>query len=164
MSEMNSNSTDGGVEVRSNLAPRLRTGWASWLARFSMAVLLFETVTGLAITLAPFHPAVQYSVLVHTALGALTLLPVAWYCLRHWMDYRHWAWSHVTMLGYLALAGLAVCSASGLVLMGEAVFGLRTSLLWRLVHLISTLVMLAGLVPQLSGRTWQAGQAIVQKA
>ncbi len=53
-----------------------------------MAVLLFETVTGLAITLAPFYPAVQYSVLIHSAIGALTLVPVAWYCLRHWMDYR----------------------------------------------------------------------------
>ena len=82
---------------------RHAVGWASWLARFSMAVLLFETITGLAITLAPFHPSVQYGVLVHTALGALTLLPVAWYCLRHWLDYRHWAMSHVTVLGYLAL-------------------------------------------------------------
>ena len=85
----------------------------------------------------------QYGVLVHTALGALTLLPVARYCLRHWLDYRHWAWSHVTVLGYVALAGLAVCSVSGLVLMGEAMFGVRTSALWRQVHLISTLGMLA---------------------
>ena len=114
-----------------------------------MAVLLFETITGLAITLAPFHPAVQYGVLVHTALGALTLLPVAWYCLKHWLDYRHWATSHVTVLGYVALLGLAVCSVSGLVLMGEAVFGTRTSMLWRQVHLISTLVMLAGRLPHL---------------
>ncbi len=128
---------------------RHAVGWASWLARFSMAVLLFETITGLAITLASFHPAVQYGVLIHTALGALTLLPVAWYCLKHWLDYRHWATSHVTVLGYVALLGLAVCSVSGLVLMGEAVFGTRTSMLWRQVHLISTLVMLAGLLPHL---------------
>ncbi len=128
---------------------RSQAGWASWLARFCMAVLLFETVTGLAVTLAPFHPAVQYSVLVHTALGALTLLPVAWYCLRHWLDYRHWALSQVTVLGCVALWGLVVCSLSGLVLMGEAIFGVRTSALWRQVHLISTLVMLAGLLPHL---------------
>lgn len=124
-------------------------GWASWLARFSMATLLFETLTGLAITLAPFHPSIQYGVLLHTAVGALTLLPVAWYCLKHWLDYRHWAWSHVTVLGYVALLGLAICSASGLVLMGEAIFGVRTTAFWRQTHLISTIVMLAGLVPHL---------------
>ena len=149
MPQSNQNQTGGAPELRPNPAARIRTGWASWLARFSMAVLLFETFTGLAITLAPFHPAVQYGVLVHTALGALTLLPVAWYCLRHWLDYRHWAMSHVTVLGYVALWGLVVCSVSGLVLMGEAVFGVRTSALWRQVHLISTLVMLAGLLPHL---------------
>ena len=135
--------TTGREVGRDEPRKRAPAGWASWLARFSMAVLLFETITGLAITLAPFHPSVQYGVLVHTALGALTLLSVARYCLRHWLDYRHWAWSHVTVLGYVALAGLAVCSVSGLVLMGEAMFGVRTSALWRQVHLISTLGMLA---------------------
>ncbi len=150
MSEPNPNSdssADLNAADRSERGPAC--GWASWLARFSMAALLFETITGLAITLAPFHPAVQYGVLVHTALGALTLLPVAWYCLRHWLDNRHWALSHVTVLGYVALWGLVVCSVSGLVLMGEAVFGTRTSALWRQTHLISTLVMLAGLLPHL---------------
>ncbi len=38
--------------------PRLRTGWDSVLARLSLATLLFETMTGLAITLSPFHPVV----------------------------------------------------------------------------------------------------------
>src|SRR5262245_15771996 len=122
MNESMPRRTSGGKVGQEERRERATAGWGSWLARFSMAVLLFETVSGLAITLAPFHPVVQYGVLVHTALGALTLLPVAWYCVRHWLDYRHWAWSHVTVLGYVALAGLAVCSASGLVLMGEAVF------------------------------------------
>ena len=48
--------------------PGPRLGWAALLTRFSLATLGFETLTGLAITLAPFHPAVQWSVLVHTAL------------------------------------------------------------------------------------------------
>ena len=58
-------------------------------------------------------------------------------------------WSHVTVLGYVALLGLVVCSVSGLVLMGEAVLGVRTLAFWRQAHLISTLVMLAGLLPHL---------------
>lgn len=132
-------------------APRLlRTGWASHLARLSFAVLLVEAVTGLAITLAPFHAATQWSVLFHTGLGAVTLLPVAWYCAAHVADYRRHAASHITVLGWVALVTLAVCSLSGLVIAAEALFGVRSSLLWRNVHLISTLALLVAVAPHLA--------------
>ncbi|MHB9007108.1 MAG: multiheme c-type cytochrome [Limisphaerales bacterium] len=127
----------------------LRTGWSTRLARFSLAVLLFETLTGLVITLAPFTPTVQWSVLLHTAIGALTLLPVVWYCLRHLADYGPRASSHLTVLGWFTLAGLAVASASGVVLTAQAVFGVKTGGAWRILHLIATGVMLIGLIPHL---------------
>ena len=126
-----------------------KRGWESWLAKLSMAALLFEAVTGLAITFGPFHAAVQWSVLVHTVVGALTLLPLAWYCAAHWWEYRHWALSHIVLLGYVSLLGLAVCSASGVVLTVQGLFGVKTSPVWRQVHLVSTFVTLAGLVPHL---------------
>lgn len=127
----------------------LRTGWASRLAWFGLAVLVFEAVTGLAITVAPFHAATQWSVLVHTGVGALTLLPLAWYCVIHVADYRRYAASHITVLGWVALGGLTVCSLSGLVVAVEALWGVRSSLLWRNMHLISTLVLLTGVLPHL---------------
>jgi len=49
-------------------------GWMGWLIRFSIAALLFETLTGLAITFLPFHPALQWGVLLHTAIGAVMLV------------------------------------------------------------------------------------------
>src|ERR1041384_7198429 len=98
-----------------SLAP-FRTGWASALARFSMAAILFETVTGLFVTLSRFNTAVQWSVLIHTAVGAVTLLPVAWYLAAHWADYRKYALSHIVLLGYVSLLGLVVCSVSGVAL------------------------------------------------
>ena len=52
-----------------------RTGWRSTLGVTAAASLLFETLTGLAITFAPFHAAVEWSVILHTAVGVLTLLP-----------------------------------------------------------------------------------------
>lgn len=130
--------------------PRPHPGWTSGLARFALGVLLFETFTGLAITLSPFHPAVQWGVLAHTAVGALTLVPVALYCLRHVAEYRRHPASHLTVLGWLALGALAVVSASGGWLTIEALFGLRTSAWLRRTHLIATWVLLAGLVPHLA--------------
>src|SRR5512138_3108288 len=124
-----------------------RTGWLHWLARLSMGALLFEIVSGLAITIAPFRPTVQWGVLLHTVAGAALLLPVAWYCVRHIAEYRTYAWSHITVLGWAAVLGLAVACVSGVVLTLQALAGMRTEPLWRTVHLVSTLVMLAGVVP-----------------
>lgn len=128
----------------------LRTGWKSRLAQFSMAALLFEIITGFAVTFAPFHPTVQWSLIVHTVVGAVILLPVAFYCARHIADYRTYAWSHITLLGWVALAGLAATCASGIVLTAQAVFGVRTTSLWRTTHLVTTIIMLAGLLPHLA--------------
>jgi len=135
-----------GLGNPSGRRPAQLTGWTGWLVRVSLAALLFETFTGLAITVLPFHSAVQWGVLLHTGIGGLALLPIAWYCARHIADYRAYAASQVTVLGWLGLAGLAVVSLSGLVLTLQAVLGVRTSFLWRQVHLISTLAMLAGVV------------------
>lgn len=124
-------------------------GWGSILARFCMAVLGFETLSGLWVTLAPFHPSVQWGVLVHTVVGAVTLLPVAWYCLRHVSDYRGYPRSHITVLGWVGLWGLVGATVTGLVLGVEGFWGIRTEPVWRQAHLISTVVMLVGLLPHL---------------
>ncbi|HXV75831.1 MAG TPA: multiheme c-type cytochrome, partial [Candidatus Polarisedimenticolaceae bacterium] len=125
----------------------LRTGWASWLATTAGGLLLFEVVSGLAVTLAPFHPVVEWGVLLHTLVGALTLLPLGWYLAAHWLDYKHFALSHVVLLGYVATVSLAVCSVSGLVVTFEGLLALRISTLWRQIHLVSTLVTLVAVLP-----------------
>jgi hypothetical protein len=140
---------------------RLRTGWASTLARITMATLLFEAVSGLAITLSPFHSAVQWSVILHTIVGAVTLMPLAWYCGAHILDYRRYAFSHVVLLGYLALLGLIVCSVSGVVVTWQGLFGIRTTAFWRQTHLISTLVTLVAVVPHLLSALWRAAKSEV---
>ncbi|MEE8384384.1 MAG: multiheme c-type cytochrome, partial [Dehalococcoidia bacterium] len=117
--------------------------------RFSMGILVFEAITGLAITFGPFHASVQWSVLLHTVIGALTLLPVAWYCTVHWLDYRHYRFNHDVLLGYVAVAALAVCSVSGLVVTWQGLFGVRTAPIWRQVHLYSTYALLAATLPHL---------------
>lgn len=138
------------------------TGWASWLARFSMAALVFEAVSGLIITLSPFHAAIQWGLIVHTVVGAVTLLPLAWYCAQHWRDYRSHAASHITLLGYVGLLALVVCSLSGAILTGQGLFGIRISGWLRQTHLISTFAVLATLLPHVAFsflRVWRQGTA-----
>jgi hypothetical protein len=128
-------------------APTFRTGWRAGLTKLALVTLVFETVTGLLITFAPFHAAVEWSVLLHTALGLLTLIPLTWYFVVHWLDYKRFALSDVVLLGYVAVAALLVTSVSGLVVTWQGLFALHMSAVWRNVHLVSTLVALVASVP-----------------
>jgi hypothetical protein len=127
----------------------VRTGWASLLARLGLFVLLLEATTGLAITFGPFHPVIEWSVLIHTLVGLLTLLPISWYLVLHWGDYSHYKLSHVVLLGYVGGLALLVCALSGLVVTWQGLFAVRMSNAWRQVHLISTFVTLAATLPHL---------------
>jgi len=126
---------------------RFRTGWSATLSKLALTALLFEAVTGLAVTLAPFSAAVEWSVVLHTLIGLATLAPLTWYFWVHWDDYRRFSLSDVVLLGYVAVVALLVVSVSGLVVTWQGVFGLRMSPLWRNVHLVSTLVALAASLP-----------------
>jgi hypothetical protein len=112
-----------------------------------MALLLFEAVSGLVITLASFNAAMQWNVLLHTLVGIAMLLPVAWYCAVHWDDYRSYAMSHVVFLGYVAVVALLVCAVSGAVVTWQGLFAVSMSGVWRNVHLISGIAVLVGMLP-----------------
>lgn len=124
-----------------------QSGWTSGLAKISMGILLFEAISGLAIRFLPFHSTIQWSVIVHTFIGVLAAGPVIWYVARHWIEYRKHAMSHVVLLGYVGLAGLVICGISGLIVTWQGLFGLKSSALWREVHLLSTFLILVTILP-----------------
>lgn len=126
-----------------------RAGWPAVLSQAAAAILLFELISGLAITFGPLHPATEWGLLLHTVVGVITIVPLAWYLVRHWKDYADQALSDVLVLGYVALGALAVCVVSGLVVTWQALFGLKTSQVWRYIHLVSTLLTLAASLPHI---------------
>ncbi|HEX7959758.1 MAG TPA: multiheme c-type cytochrome [Terriglobales bacterium] len=126
-----------------------RTGWTTVLARSAGAVLLFELVSGLAITFGPFRPVIQWGLLLHTVVGVLTIAPLVWYFVRHWEDYSNQALSDVVLLGYIGMGALFACLISGIAVTCQALFGIRTSPWLRYAHLISTLLALAAGLPHI---------------
>jgi hypothetical protein len=108
-----------------------------------MGWLILEAATGLAVTYGPFHAFVQWGLLIHTLIGTVMLVPVCWYCAAHWLAYRDQAISDVVLLGYAAAAALLICCASGAVVTFQALLAIRTSPVWRDIHLISTFALLA---------------------
>ncbi|MCP4902655.1 MAG: hypothetical protein GY906_37300 [bacterium] len=132
-----------------HLNEKVRTGWGSVLARMAMAALLVEAFTGLMVTLAPFHAVVEWSLLAHTAIGLVVLVPLTIYMTLHWVDYQRHSLSDVVLVGYIAAVALLVCAVSGMVVTFQGLFALRMTPMWRYTHLVSTVVLLVMLVPHL---------------
>jgi hypothetical protein len=150
------------MQVNESATAPARSGWSSVLSRATAAILFFELITGLAITFGPFHPAVQWGLLFHTIVGVASIAPVCWYFLRHWRAYRTQAMSDVLLLGYAGAIVLGICILSGVVLTGQALFGVRTWAWLRYTHLISTLLGVAATLPHLVlalVRRWRAEYA-----
>jgi len=130
-------------------------GWSSLLSRGVGAVLLFELVSGLAVTFGPFHPVVEWGLIFHTIFGSLSVGPVYWYFVRHWRTYRSQAMSDALLLGYAGACVLTICILSGLILTGQALFGVKTWAWLRYLHLISTLLGVAATLPHLVLAFWR---------
>jgi len=143
------------MQPSNSFANSVRTGWSSVLARAVGGIFLFELVSGLAITFGPFHPAIEWGLLLHTIVGLLAIVPLAWYFVLHWKDYISQTLSDVLLLGYVAIGALAVCAVSGTWITGQALFGIRTSPWLRYAHLISTLLALAAFVPHVFIAWWR---------
>ena len=125
----------------------VKTGWSTALTRLGVGALLYLSVSGLLITFSPFAAWVEWNVLAHTVIGLLAFVPIIWYSLAHWDDYKKYNLSDALLLGYVSALAFLVCVLSGLVVTWQGLFGIRMSPLWRNVHLYSTFVALGtGLV------------------
>ncbi len=123
--------------------------WRRALSGFTLGILLFETVTGLTIYLLPFSIFNQFAVIVHTVLGVLTLVPVVWYLGQHWLRRYRGAFNHFQLLGYASAGAFVVLVVSGVVLTWQALFSVRISYAWDLVHIWATFVFFALLAAHL---------------
>ncbi len=123
--------------------------WRRALTGPALGLLLFETLSGLAIYLLPFSELNQFNVLIHTAIGILMIAPVGWYLWRHWRQRYRGNLNHFQLLGYISAAALLTLVVSGLVLTWQALFATRISYMWDYVHIVTTFVFAAGLATHL---------------
>jgi hypothetical protein len=113
------------------------TGWTSGLTFTVTLGLAIEALTGVWILVAPFSLVSQLVVLAHGVAGLLMLAPYVVYQLRHYADWREQTLSVVKLIGYVAMALVLACMASGLVVTYDGLFGRRLSRVWDQVHLVT---------------------------
>ncbi len=157
MGDWKSSNTTGGTSgpVSSGREMDRAREWRSPLAILVGGGLLFLTLSGLSIWLLPFSVPNQVMVILHTVGGLAFLVPCLWYSLRHWWLYRSSPMSHIKLLGYVGWGVLGACGASGIVLTFQASFGNRINYGWDTVHIITTLAILAFIVPHLLLIVWR---------
>ncbi len=121
--------------------------WRRGLAAVTLAWLVFETVSGLAIYLLPFSVPNQWMVVVHTVAGLLALVPALFYQVRHLAVYWSRSLTAIKVMGYLASAATLAAVVSGVVLTWQALLGSRISYGWDVAHVISTFALIAFTLP-----------------
>lgn len=143
------------MQLNNDHTEHLGSGWSSILSRGIGAVLLFELVSGLAVTFGPFRPTIEWGLIFHTLVGILAVGPICWYFIQHWKTYRTQAMSDVLLLGYAGAFVLAICMLSGLIVAAQGLFGVKTWAWMRYLHLISTLLGVAATLPHLILAFWR---------
>jgi len=134
----------GNQGVGSNIvrAAEQARQWRAQLAILTAGFLAFGALSGLAIWLLPFSQPVQVTVLLHTFIGILFVVPCLWYTLRHLARYWNSPLSHIQILGYLGGAAVLLCLISGGVVTWNGIAGTRLSYGWDAVHIITTFAIL----------------------
>ena len=132
----------------------LRTaGWSDTVGRWVSGVTAYLLLSGLAIYVLPFSLFNQHSVVLHTLIGVLFLLPFVVYVVRHIRVYRSYPSTHIKFSGYAAGAMAMICCVSGVVLTYESALGTRITYLWQTTHVLTTFGVLVFLGAHL-GTLW----------
>ena len=133
--------------------------WRQRLLYCVAGLMVFETLTGLAIYLLPFSIPSQWTVVFHTVAGVAFVAPFLWYQVRHWKLYRSLRVSHVVLTGYFAMVTTLVLIVSGLVLTFQAIFTKSIGHAWDLAHIWATFGLIAAVVPHVGTLIVRAARA-----
>ncbi len=115
--------------------------YRSFLTWIATSVVAYSLLSGLLITLLPFGIYVQYSIIIHTSVGLVALVPLVAAVYLHWQRRKGDAPVPVARTAMIAIAALVACVATGLVISAMALFGTWVPRWLDTVHLVSALVL-----------------------
>lgn len=131
------------------------SSWSSKLLYLVSGFLLFEILTGLSISFLPFSLSNQVMVLLHTGAGLIFMVPYLWYQFKHWLKYKDRPLNEFSITGYVGMAATTTAIITGIVLTWQALFMSSIGTVWRNIHLISTFVLIASVLPHVFLIIWR---------
>jgi len=127
------NPKDMSQENEDKLHPDFRS-LLTWLAS---GILCYLLVSGALVYWLPFSVYSQYSVIVHTITGVVSLIPASWVVYLHWRRRDRDVSGSVAVLAKLAVVLLVASAVSGLTVVLQAGFGRSVQSIWWLLHQLS---------------------------
>jgi hypothetical protein len=115
--------------------------YRSFLTWIGTAVVVYLILSGLATNLLPFSVFVQYSIIVHTVVGLIAVVPLGAIEYYHWKRRRGDATIAIARTALIAMAVLVLCLLTGLVITGMALFGIRVAELASTIHLVAAILL-----------------------
>jgi hypothetical protein len=129
----------------------LHPDFRSLLTWLVSGVLCYLLISGALVYWLPFSVYSQYSVIVHSLTGVLSLLPAGWIVYLHWRRRDDAVTGHVAVLAKMAVALLVTSAISGLIIVLQSMLGTSVQSLWWLLHQLSAVafggVLLMHLLP-----------------
>ncbi|MEO8056486.1 MAG: multiheme c-type cytochrome, partial [Acidobacteriota bacterium] len=116
-------------------------GWAGLLSRIAAGLLVYLVVSGLPLRLIGFSSVMEWTVLLHTLAGFLSLVPVGLYLWRHFAEYRADALTPSKVLGYCGFGAVVLAEGTGLWVTYLGLFSDRVPPGARTLHLIPSIAL-----------------------
>ncbi len=133
--------------------------YRSFLTWIATSIVAYSLLSGLMVTLLPFGVYTQFSIIIHTAVGLVAVIPLVAAVYLHWQRRRSDAPVPVARAAMIAIAALGVCVLTGLVITAMALFGTWVPGWVDTVHLVSALVLGALIVLHLAPIVGRYGNA-----
>ncbi len=115
----------------------LHPDFRSLLTWLVSGVFCYLLVSGALVYWLPFSVYSQYSVIVHSLTGVLSLLPASWIVYLHWRRRDGAVAGRVAVLAKIAVALLIISATSGLTIVLQSIFGSAVQDFWWSVHRFS---------------------------
>ncbi len=124
--------------------------YRSLLTWIATAIIAYSLLSGLASQLLSFSIFVQYSIIVHTVVGLISVGPLLAIAYYHWQRRKRDAVTPVARVAIAALLTLGFCLLTGLLITAMALFGIRVAEIASTLHLVSGLLLGALMVLHLT--------------
>jgi hypothetical protein len=115
--------------------------YRSFLTWVATSVVAYSLLSGLMVTLLPFGIYAQFSIIIHTIVGVVAVIPLIAAVYLHWQRRKPDAPAPIARTAMVAIAALAVCLLTGLFITAMALFGTWVPGWMDTVHLVSALVL-----------------------
>ena len=124
-----------------DVGDELIVDWRTFLTWMMTSILIYGFLSGVVVLLMPFGAFSQYTVIIHSLVGIVSVLPICYVLYLHWRRRNENILPGVQRVALIATVLFLICIVAGIVITLQAAFSTWVVPSIRIVHLISGLLL-----------------------